>query len=72
MVKLSKLKETKDRERLQDEEELGRLLEAIKQSANKDLHIAVVLALSTGARKMEVWGLRWRDVDLNAGQATLR
>ena len=23
-------------------------------------------------RKMEIWGLRWRDVDLKAGQATLR
>ena len=47
------------------------MLEATKQSANKDLHTAVVLALSTGARKMEIWGLRWRDIDLNEGLATL-
>ena len=72
VVKLGKLKEAKGRERLLTEEELDRLLEATKQSANRDLHTAVVLALSTGARKMEIWGLRWRDVDLNAGQATLR
>ena len=52
--KLRKLKESKGRERLLSEEELDRLLEATKQSANKDLHTAVVLALSTGARKMEV------------------
>ena len=71
-MKLGKLKEAKGRERLLAEEELGRLLEATKQSANRDLHTAVVLSLSTGTRKMEIWGLRWRDVDLNAGQATLR
>ena len=69
--KLRKLKESKGRERLLSEEELDRLLEATKQSANKDLHTAVVLALSTGARKMEIWGLRWRDVELNEGLATL-
>ena len=69
--KLRKLKESKGRERLLSEEELDRLLEATKQSANKDLHTAVVLALSTGARKMEIWGLRWRDIDLNEGLATL-
>ena len=72
VVKLGRLKEAKGRERLLAEEELGRLLEATKQSANKDLHTAVVLSLSTGARKMEIWGLRWRDVDLNDGKATLR
>ena len=69
--KLRKLKESKGRERLLSEDELDLLLEATKQSANKDLHTAVVLALSTGARKMEIWGLRWRDVDLNEGLATL-
>ena len=69
--KLRKLKESKGRERLLSEEELDLLLEATKQSANKDLHTAVVLALSTGARKMEIWGLRWRDIDLNEGLATL-
>ena len=69
--KLRKLKESKGRERLLSEDELDRLLEATKQSANKDLHTAVVLALSTGARKMEIWGLRWRDVDLDEGMATL-
>ena len=65
--KLRKLKESKGRERLLSEEELDRLLEATKQSANKDLHTAVVLALNTGARKMEIWGLRWREVDLDKG-----
>ena len=69
--KLRKLKESKGRERLLSEDELDLLLEATKQSANKDLHTAVVLALSTGARKMEIWGLRWRDIDLNEGLATL-
>ena len=72
VVKLSKLKEDRGRDRLLAEEELGRLLEACRKSSNKDLYLAVVISLSTGARKMEIWGLRWRDVDLNTGQATLR
>jgi hypothetical protein len=46
--------ESKDRERFLSEDELVRMLDATKQSANKDLHIANVLALITGARKMEV------------------
>jgi len=35
------------------------------------LHLLVVLALSTGARRGELLGLRWPQVDLNQGQATL-
>ena len=31
-----------------------------------------MIALSTGARRMEVWGLRWSDVDLNKGFMTLK
>lgn len=47
--------------------ERTRLLKACKASAHPDLYPAVVLALSTGARKMELMGLRWRQVDLVRG-----
>jgi integrase len=43
------------------------LLEACKQSKSPYLYLAVVLALSTGARKMEILTLRWQDVDLKRG-----
>jgi integrase len=43
--------------------ERSRLLEACQQSGSKDLYLAVVLALSTGARQQEVLGLTWRQID---------
>ena len=37
--------------------------------AGSDLEMPVVLALGTGMRRGEVLGLRWQDVDLDAGTA---
>jgi integrase len=37
--------------------------------AGTDLEMPVVLALGTGMRRGEVLGLRWRDIDLDAGRA---
>ena len=70
--KISKLREKKGRDRFLSLEEIDRLLNACKQSYNKDLYLVVVLSLSTGARQMEIWGLRWSEIDLNAGKAILR
>ncbi len=53
------------------EGERTRLLKACKESSSPDLYPAVVLSLSTGARKMELMGLRWRQVDLVRGMITL-
>lgn len=35
------------------------------------LHMTLLLALGTGMRRGELLGLRWTDVDLKAGTATV-
>jgi integrase len=52
--------------------ELARLLAACRDSASADLYPAVVLALCTGARRGEVLGLGWADLDLDHATATFR
>jgi len=68
--KVEKLKEPAGRTRHLDEQELRRLLDACRE-ISAPLHLAVVLALSTGARRMSVWGLRWRDIDLSEGKESV-
>ncbi len=80
--KVSKLKEPRGRVRFLSDDgaapdgttiegERTRLLKACRESRSPDLYDAVVLALSTGARKMEILGLRWRQVDLKRGLIVL-
>lgn len=69
--RLSKLREPPGRSRFLSADERTRLLLACRQSPNRDLYTAVVLAISTGARRMEIMGLRWQDVDLKRGLITL-
>ena len=64
MRKISKLKELNSVVRFLSDEERERLLLACKESKNPYLYTVVVMALSTGARKMEIMGLTWKDVDL--------
>lgn len=71
MRKIKKLKEPKGRVRFLSDEERDSLLKACKTSTNLYLYTIVVLALSTGARKMELLTLNWKDVDLNRGIITL-
>lgn len=54
------------RTRYLSDAERERLLGACKASAWPKLYMLVLLALSTGARKGELMGLRWADVDLAA------
>ncbi len=67
VLNISKLKEPRGRVRFLSNEERAALLEACKESENPHLFKAVVLALSTGARKMEIMGLKWQDVDFERG-----
>jgi integrase len=70
MRKISKLKEPRGRVRYLSDEERERLLDACKDSANTNLYLVVVLALSTGARQQEIWDLRWSNVNLIKGLIT--
>jgi integrase len=63
-----KLKEPAGRTRYLSEKELADLLACVADNA--DLKLAVLLALTTGARRMEIWGLKWDDVDLQNGFLT--
>ncbi len=71
MMKIKKLKEPRGRVRFLNDEERQRLLEACQESSSPFLYILVVLGISTGARKMEIRSLEWKDVDLNRGMIIL-
>jgi integrase len=68
---VSKPKEPRGRVRYLSDDERERLLAACRRSSNPDLYTAVILAISTGARRMEIMSLRWKQVDLNRGVITL-
>lgn len=71
MRKVTKPKEPRGRVRFLSDEERTRLLAACKESESTYLYTIVVLALSTGGRRMEILGLRWKDVDFNRNIITL-
>lgn len=70
--KVRKLPTPPDRERCLTGAEQTRLLTACQQSRNPLLFLAVVLALSTGARKNELLQRTWSDLDLERGLLHLR
>lgn len=70
--KIRKPREPRGRVRFLSDEERQHLLDACRESRNKDLYLVVILALSTGARRGELLGLRWADVDTNRGLLTFR
>jgi integrase len=67
VLKVARKKEAAGRTRFPSDSELVRLLIACRQSVNGHLYDVVLLSLATGGRTMEVHGLRWMDVDLDAG-----
>ncbi|MFT4059795.1 MAG: site-specific integrase [Legionella sp.] len=71
MRRVTKPKEPGGRVRFLSDDERARLLEECKKSDSECLYLAVVLALSTGARRMEILGLQWQDIDLQRGFITL-
>ncbi len=67
MKNIKKPKAARGRVRFLDDDERERLLIACKESRNKLLYMTVVLAMSTGMRQAELFGLKWQDVDLKDG-----
>ncbi|MBN2529092.1 MAG: site-specific integrase [Deltaproteobacteria bacterium] len=53
--------------RFLSDDERAALLKACKESSNGDLYCAVVVAISTGCRRGELWNLKWDHVDLKRG-----
>lgn len=69
--KVRKNKEPRGRVRFLSDEERINLLNACKASESQYLYIIVVIALSTGARRMEILSLCWDQIDINRGSITL-
>ena len=69
--RVERLEEPDGRERFLSPEEIIALLKAAKASRSRSLYTIVVLALSTGMRQGEILGLRWHEIDLQAGTITL-
>jgi integrase len=53
-------------------EERTALVTEARRSASRNVYLAVVLSLATGARQGEVMGLCWRDVDLQRSVVVFR
>ncbi|TWO71901.1 site-specific integrase [Caenimonas sedimenti] len=68
---IKRLAEPDGRVRFLDEAERGRLFAACKSSKYPRLYALALMAMLTGARKGELLSLRWRQVDLESGVATL-
>lgn len=67
-----KLEEPRGRTRFLSNEERKQFLAECRKSSNPDLYLVVMLALSTGGREGEIWGLKWNDVDLKNGSVIFR
>ena len=67
-----KLSEPRGRDRHLSDKEISALLKSAKKSEHPHLYAMVLTALTTGARRGEIMGLTWGDVDLTKGRALLR
>ena len=63
--KVQKYKEPRGRVRFLTDDEREKLLRECMLSQNSLLYPAVLLAITTGARKEEIMSLRWEDIDLH-------
>jgi integrase len=69
---ISRKKEPRGRTRFLSKEERTALLEACAKSGWPALYALVLLAITTGARRGELLGLKWADIDLKRGCALVR
>ena len=70
--KVGRLEESPGRARYLSDTEREALLKVTANSAHPHLHAIVLLALTTGARRSEILGLRWKDLDWQARRAILQ
>lgn len=67
--KMKKPKSSKSKLQVYDQDQLDKLLNAIKDMS---IYIPVMLASTTGMRLGEICGLRWQDIDLENGFIQLK
>lgn len=68
---VEKRQESRPRDRFLTRDEIDRLMAACTEQRWPMLRVLVLMALHTGCRRGELQGLRWGDVDLEAGLITL-
>jgi integrase len=72
VLKITRPKENKSRERFLEKAEIAVLLNACRQSKSPHIFPVTLFALTTGARKGEILGLKWEDVNFKRNTATFR
>lgn len=68
---IEKHTESRGRVRYLSNDERERLLSACQASTWPRLYLLVLMALTTGARRGELLSLRWKDIDLERGEAII-
>ena len=71
VLKITRPKENKARERYLEKDEVSTLLAACRRSRTDFLHAIVLFSLATGARRGEALGLKWDDIDFTRERVTL-
>lgn len=72
VLKITRPKENRARERYLEKVEIDQLLKACKKSKSPHIYAVTVFALATGARKSEILGLKQGDICFDRATATFR